>query len=955
MASESGALHSTHLLLVGDAAWVDLFADTLETHADASARVVSSKAEALDVFHDRQPDAIVTAYELDGGTGIDVLRAVRDHTATLPVIVATAAGDEAVASDAIAADVTEYVPLTSSADDVSKLFERAEDAIRTARRRTTQRDRARQFDAIFHDTRTATWVLDPDGAVARVNQTAREMTTADVETLVDEALWTLPYWRGTESLPEDVKQVVETARQGRFGNAVVVRAPHNDIEVLELSARPVENERGDLVSIVVEGIDITDHADLERDLRQSEELHRVTLNNMTDTVLITDGDGEYTYVCPNVHFIFGYTAEEIRDRGTIDDLLGAGLLDREQLAEDGVLKNIECAVTDKAGREHTLLVNVREVSIQDGTLLYSCRDITKRKQRERALATLQETARDFLYAETHEEIAQHVTDDAADVIDLDASAVYLFDADDNALKPAAHSNRMAELHGPLSTVHADGESLPSYSFVEDEPLFFEDVHTSDKLDNRATDVRSGAFIPLGNHGVFIAGSSAVGTFDEVTRELADLLAATAEAAFDRVRRETQLREQDRELQRQNDQLSTVNRINETIREIDQALVQAETREEIEHTVCDRLTADDRFSFAWIGSTDTLGETVTPHAWAGGEQGYLDSQSFAVATTGSEPAGRTAASTEMTMVANVPGQLREESWRKAALSRDYLSVISVPLVYNDLSYGVLTVYAETQNAFTELIQAVFEELGETIASAIGANERKNALLTTSRTRVEFTIEDSTFLLSRLARDASCTVSYQGGAQQTADGSYVFVEVNDASLESVANAARELVAVDSVQEINATATGGILRVGLSQPFFARELADHGVVFHSGFATPDSTTLVVDIPESVDASRVRYLVEDAFDEMHLESKRTRDQTTEHSLNSKVFEELTDRQLEVVQTAYYSGFYESPRERSGEAIAETLDISSSAFYQHSRAVQRTLFAALFEEQNVDTTGLSD
>jgi PAS domain S-box-containing protein len=955
MAPESSALRSADLLLVGDSPWVDNLADTLERCTGTAVRVTRGEAAALETFHERRPDAVLTEYELEGGTGLDLLRSVRDHVTTVPVLLATVSGDEELASEAIAAGVTDYVPVDAAAAGADELLERTERAVREARRGHTQRDRARQFDAIFHDARTATWVLDTDGSVARVNQTARELAGTDAGALVDEPFWTLPYWAESDRIQADVRRVVETALDGQFGNAVVVRDPDEDVEVLELSARPVTNERGDLVSVVVDGTDITDHADLERDLRQSEKLHRVTLNNMTDTVLITDEAGEYTYVCPNVHFIFGYTAEEIRDLGTIDELLGADLFDREALAEDGVLKNIECTVTDKAGREHTLLVNVREVSIQDGTLLYSCRDITKRKQREQALATLQETARDFLYAETDEEIARHVTDDTADVLDLDASAVYRFDTDENALQPIAATPEMADVHGPLPPVHADSETLPGYSFVEDEPLFFDDVHRTDELGNRATDLRSAAYIPLGNHGVFVAGSTSVDVFDEVTRELADLLAATAEAAFDRVRREAQLREQDRELQRQNDQLTTVNRINETIREIDQALVRAETREEIEHTVCDRLTADDRFSFAWIGSMDAAGKTVTPDAWAGAERGYLDGQSFAISETGVEPAGRTAATGELTMVANVPGALREEAWRKDALSRDYLSVVSVPLVYNDLSYGVLTVYAEVQDAFKPLIRDVFEELGKTIASAISANERKQALLTTSITRAGFGVEDSSFLLSRLARDASCTVSYQGGARQTADGSYVFVEVADAPVEVAANAARDLVVVDSVQEIAARESGGILRLRLSRSFVAQELADHGVLFHGASATPESTSLVVDIPESVDAALVRTLLEDAFDDIELVSKRTRDQAAEHSVGSRLFEALTDRQLEVVQTAYYSGFFESPRECSGEEIADVLGISPSAFYQHSRAVQRTLFSTLFDEEPLDATASAD
>jgi len=76
-----------------------------------------------------------------------------------------------------------------------------------------------------------------------------------------------------------------------------------------------------------------------------------------------------------------------------------------------------------------------------------------------------------------------------------------------------------------------------------------------------------------------------------------------------------------------------------------------------------------------------------------------------------------------MVTNVAADLREEPWRKDALTRDFLSVLSIPLIYNDLTHGVLTVYATTQDAFDETATAVLAELGETIASALSAIERK----------------------------------------------------------------------------------------------------------------------------------------------------------------------------------------------------------------------------------------
>ncbi|WP_224270963.1 bacterio-opsin activator domain-containing protein [Haloprofundus salinisoli] len=937
---------SSTILLAGTSEWIARFAEVLETRTKATVRRAQTKGEAFDVFRSQVIDCLVSEYTLEEATGLELLSEIRAETATLPVILGTACGSEALASEAIGAGVTDYVAQTESTERmVEELLDRADQAIRSARHAATHRERARQFDAIFDDSRTATWVLDPDGSLTRANQTAREMVDEDVETIVGEPFWTLPWWSQSAETETEVRQIVEKALDGAFGNVVVPQPSHiENPRVIDLSVRPVEDECGNLASIVVEGVDITDRVDLEQNLRQSEELHRVTLNNMTDTVLMTDESGEYTYVCPNVHFIFGYTAAEIRELGAIDELLGENLFDRDELAEHGVLKNIECTATDKAGREHTLLVNVREVSIQDGTLLFSCRDITKRKQREEALATLHQTAREFLYVETHQEIAQHVVKNTPGVLDLDASAVYLFDADTNDLRPVAHSTAMRTVNGPLPPVHADGETLPSFSFVEDEVLFFDDVHEADRLENRATDLRSAAYIPLGNHGVFVAGSNQVGVFDDVTRELADLLAVTAEAALDRVTRESRLREQDRTLQEQNEELTALNRINETIREIDQALVQAETRAEIDHTVCERLTADNRLRFAWIGSVDPTTETIEPRAWAGTERGYLDSQSFTVAAEDTEPAGRTAATGDVTLVTNVAASLRDEPWRKDALSRDYLSVLSIPLVYNDLMHGVLTVYAPTQDAFDDTSKAVLGELGETIASALSAIERKNALLTTSMTRVEFAVDDPSFVLSRLAREAECTLSYQGGVQQSSEGSYVFVTVGDPSMEAVADAASKLVAIDDVQQISADAEGGVLRLRLTQPFLALELADHGAIFRKATTDPSQTTLVVDIPDSIDVRTITQLVRETFSAVELRSKQTLDQSIERDFYSKFLEKLTERQLEVIQTAYYSGFFESPRESTGEEVAETLGISPPAFSKHARTVQRKLFATLFE-----------
>ena len=43
-----------------------------------------------------------------------------------------------------------------------------------------------------------------------------------------------------------------------------------------------------------------------RALRDSDELHRAVLANISDAVFLTDNNGDFTFVCPNVDVIFGF-------------------------------------------------------------------------------------------------------------------------------------------------------------------------------------------------------------------------------------------------------------------------------------------------------------------------------------------------------------------------------------------------------------------------------------------------------------------------------------------------------------------------------------------------------------------------------------------------------------------------------------------------------------------------
>jgi PAS domain S-box-containing protein len=125
---------------------------------------------------------------------------------------------------------------------------------------------------------------------------------------------------------------------------------------------------------------------MQEALRQSEELHRIILTNISDSVFLTDDLGNFTFICPNVDNIFGYSFEEIYKMKNISRLIGDDIYDPERLTKAGELRNIEKTITDKNGASHIVLINVKRVLIKYGSRLFTCRDITEYKRVKQELS-----------------------------------------------------------------------------------------------------------------------------------------------------------------------------------------------------------------------------------------------------------------------------------------------------------------------------------------------------------------------------------------------------------------------------------------------------------------------------------------------------------------------------------------------------------------------------------------
>ncbi len=166
---------------------------------------------------------------------------------------------------------------------------------------------------------------------------------------------------------------------------VKYRRRDGSVFVSETLGTKIRNGYGDIIGYLAIIRDITEKRATEEKLRESEELHRITIESISDAVFITDDNGNFTYICPNAENIFGYSFDEIKSFGVIHRLLGEDIFNPGDLKALGELRNIEREITDKSGALRTVLVNVKTVSIRGGTIVYTCREITERKNAAKAL------------------------------------------------------------------------------------------------------------------------------------------------------------------------------------------------------------------------------------------------------------------------------------------------------------------------------------------------------------------------------------------------------------------------------------------------------------------------------------------------------------------------------------------------------------------------------------------
>jgi len=458
--------------------------------------------------------------------------------------------------------IRDTVSVEKDRDDKRQVVGIARDVTEHKHRELELRRNERRYQAIFDDPNILVGLIETDGSVVDINQTALEYVDASIEDVTGMPFWETPWFKYSDAMQQNVKKWVDRAANGEYVEFEAdLTSDDDEFYTVEGVFRPVTNEDGDVVSIVVSDRDISERKEYERELEQTNAVLSTLFDTLPIGVVAADEDHDVVAINDQLVEMFDLARDPA-------DIHGEDCLQLVKAASD-TLENpgtFHTRIEEMAGGSEP--VEGDELVVEDGRSftwsyhpvqlpegighLWVYRDITEHKTREARLTALSETTGELMAAETRDEVFDIAVKTAREVLGLNASALYLFDEEQKALVPAVYSDAAHDLIGEPPTLTAD--SIAWDVFQRREPLAVDNVNEYPDSHNPNSPIKSEVILPIDSKGVLLAGCAEPAALDDEHLALGDILANNIATALEQVEQTNQLRAREQELRRQNDRL-----------------------------------------------------------------------------------------------------------------------------------------------------------------------------------------------------------------------------------------------------------------------------------------------------------------------------------------------------------------------------------------------------------------
>jgi len=740
-----------------------------------------------------------------------------------------------------------------------------------------------------------------------------------------------------------------------------IERPDGEVRWVRSEYYPIEWGEGP-VRIVVVSRDITERKRVRRNLRTIAE-------RVDEAIYMSSPDKrEVYYASPSFEELWDLPIDRVYDdpQAFIDrihpddrgwfreeyDRILADLTDPDREPQDTY--ELEYRVRHRDGDVRWIDVRGYPVTDSSGAVdrwIAVNRDVTDRKARERRIASFDDATEDLTTADSPAEAAETAVDAAREALELPAVGAFLYDDGAGVLRPAALGGSLSEADreplgpddGPVWQAFASRAVVRSGDTGSGTDTPVETSGDDTVRPGALADLGAWRAIPLGTHGVLVVGAPK-GSVGSGTVQTAHVLAATLEAALAHLRGQKRVADREQELRTQTERADRLDRIARLTRRVEAAITDATSPGEIERAVCDRLATSGPYDLAWIGGVEVGSDRLDPRVVAGESEGYVDAMRLNTGEGDADPhpavdAWRTdAVRTADSLVGGGPAS----EWRQRALSAGYQSLCAVPLTYDGVTHGVLTIGTDAPNEITAREQETLTQLGTSIANALAAIERRRALESDETVELEFRGSGEALPFAQAAEAAGCRVDLRRTvARQDGPLSVYFSFEGDP--DNVAAVARRTLpgSVEVVDDHDAT-----LVEARTDEWFGAPLAEYGGMLREAAAEPGSATVRIEVPGETDIRSFVDRLQGVDPSLELVAKRQRggQDRSPAALGGTLRAALTDRQVEVVETALSAGYFEWPRDHDSSEVADRLGITQPTFNKHLRIAERETFELLFD-----------
>ncbi|MFW6382722.1 MAG: PAS domain S-box protein [Haloferacaceae archaeon] len=255
----------------------------------------------------------------------------------------------------------------------------------------------RRYQAVFNDPNILVGLIDVDGTVLDINRTAMAYVDASPDEITGTPFWETPWFDHSAAVRDEVRDWIDRAASGEYVEFEADLArPNGERYTVEGVFRPVTNDDGEVVSLLISDRDITDQKRRERDYETMARRLEAILDNTTTPIFMKDDGGRYIFVNRGYRDLFGLEDADIVGR-TDAELHPPAVAEQVRRNDELVLDRGETVESEERivadGTEHVFLST--KVPIYDTgdrfdpdrpvAVFGVASDITTLKERERRL------------------------------------------------------------------------------------------------------------------------------------------------------------------------------------------------------------------------------------------------------------------------------------------------------------------------------------------------------------------------------------------------------------------------------------------------------------------------------------------------------------------------------------------------------------------------------------------